>query len=100
LNDKSAKGDTFSFDKTPQHCCNATVTHSAIKTRQLMIRRARGSVVLFVVFMTLSLMAQPALADSIQVTFTGQIYWTFDEQFGGPGFNGIQSGDSFSSVLT
>ena len=50
--------------------------------------------------MTLSLMAQPALADSIQVTFTGQIYWTFDEQFGGPGFNGIQSGDSFSSVLT
>jgi len=48
----------------------------------------------------LMLVTPTAWADSLQVTFTGQIYFTFDQQFGGPSFHGIQNGDSFSSVLT
>jgi len=52
-------------------------------------------------FLTLLLLStQPAWADNIQVTFTGEIYFTFDQEFGGPSFHGIQNGDSFSSVLT
>lgn len=50
-------------------------------------------------FVGLCLMAQPAWADTIQLTFTGQIYFTFDQAFGGSSFHGIQNGDSFSSVL-
>ena len=37
---------------------------------------------------------------SLQVTFTGQIGFTFDAQFGGPSFHGIEPANSFSAVLT
>ena len=46
------------------------------------------------------LSVQPASADTLQVTFTGNIYFTFDDQFGGPSFHGIGIGDAFSAVLT
>jgi len=47
----------------------------------------------------LLLPAQTAWADTIQVTFTGQIYFTFFEAFGALDFHGIRNGDTFSSVL-
>lgn len=50
--------------------------------------------------MVLLLSVQPASADSIQVTFTGSIYFTFDQQFGGPSFHGIGVGNAFSAMLT
>src|SRR6058998_417220 len=62
--------------------------------------RVSGKVICFLGLIALSLTTQTAWADSIQVTFTGQIYFTFDQQFGGPSFYGIQNGNSFSSVLT
>jgi hypothetical protein len=41
-----------------------------------------------------------AWADSMQVTFTGNIYWTFSQEWGGPSFHGILKTNSFSAILT
>jgi len=41
-----------------------------------------------------------ALAGIVEVTFTGNIDWTFDSDWGGDSYHGIKIGDSFSLVLT
>jgi hypothetical protein len=77
-------------------------------------RRARASLAAFIrqrllvsfavrlvaILPMLFILTRPASANIIQVTFTGEITFTFDATFGGPSFYGIEPGDLFSSVLT
>jgi hypothetical protein len=44
--------------------------------------------------------ALPARADTVEVMFTGHVYFTFDAQFGGPSYHGIAIGNLFSAQLT
>jgi hypothetical protein len=56
-------------------------------------------IVKMAIVITLLLIVPSVWADTIQVTFIGSIYFTFDATFGGPSFHGIEPGDSFSAVL-